>query len=886
MPTASVLAECLDDNVVADLVDGRLEGAALATAEAHLAACETCRTVVARVAGPSAASGGVDGYATTLSGDVEGEDVRLESGARVGRYEVIDVLGAGAMGTVYAARDPSLDRKVALKLIRAKAAGPDLEARLLREAQAMARLSHPEVIAVYDVGKHGDRLFIAMELVDGGTLREWLEAAPRTSREILAVYLRAGRGLAQAHAAGIVHRDFKPDNVLVGKDGRVRVTDFGLARDAQRDEPVDAKPAVNETATVEAALTRTGAVVGTPVYMAPEQLRGQVADVRSDVYGFCVALYEALYGERPFEGRTLNALIASKAASNVRPPPPNSKVSQRVRRALLAGLRAKPEERYASMNAALDALERAAKASKVSVVAGVSVVALATVVALLAKPWAHTPPIAASSASSATPAAMGAKCTSHRACVESHDGAPYLCRASDKTCVPITSEDCSPKFEPDDLLADDTIWLGAMFPTTGPAAAAYGTMNMEGVEFARKEIAGATRALDGPNASLRVPRIALVACDDAVDPMRAAKHLVDDVGVPAILGFGTGQKLVDVAGSLLISRGVLSIATTTPSPLVTRLPQPAELPRMVWRTNVSVEGVASATAHMLHDVLEPRLVSRSRPTRVTFAREDTASGLAFAEVLTKELVFNAKPALQNGDDYKEVTLGSGALPASDVARVAQRVLDAAPTIVVMTNTSLVPLLEAIEAAWPRTTPRPTYVIANNSLADFSSFLGTNVDRRRRLFGVLSSSSSPENARFVLRYNEAHTEKVTLTFNGSPSYDAFYLLAYAAFALRNEPVTGPALARAFARLVPPADAVEVGPTSVFGAITRLAAGGKIDLQGAATALDFSLSTGEVACDFALLCAGVDGGGRATRDDVESGVVFHESTRRIVGTPRCP
>ena len=254
MPTASVLAECLDDNAVAELVEGRLEGDALAKAEAHLAQCEACRMIVAQAAGASEQSGIVTGGSATRPSEGDG-DAPLARGARVGRYEVIDWIGAGAMGTVYAARDPSLDRKVALKLIRAKVAGPDLETRLLREAKAMARLSHPEVISVYDAGRHGDRLFIAMEFVDGGTLGDWLKATPRSSREILAVYVRAGRGLAQAHAAGIVHRDFKPDNVLVGVDGRVRVTDFGLARADRGEEPVDAAGAgvaLHDASTLEA----------------------------------------------------------------------------------------------------------------------------------------------------------------------------------------------------------------------------------------------------------------------------------------------------------------------------------------------------------------------------------------------------------------------------------------------------------------------------------------------------------------------------------------------------------------------------------------------------------------------------------------------------------
>ncbi len=894
MPPASVLDDCLDDNAVAELVEGRLEGVALAKAEAHLAQCDACRALVAHAAGAPLASGvGVAFEATQRSDDAPHADAELARGARVGRYEVLERIGAGAMGTVYAALDPSLDRKVALKLIRAQVAGPELEARLLREAKAMARLSHPEVIAIYDAGRHGDRLFIAMELVHGGTLSEWLHAAPRTWRQVLDVYMRAGRGLAQAHAAGIVHRDFKPDNVLVGDDGRVRVTDFGLARaardeDAARVDEGFASPAIDPPAPVDVSLTRTGALVGTPMYMAPEQLAGRAADVRSDVYSFSVALYEGLYDDRPFAGRSFAELVAARTAGKLRPPPSTSKVPLRLRRALLVGLRTSPDERYASMDALLDALDRAIRAPRVPIVVGASIVAAATAIFFMARGTSTSvaPVASAPSASSAAIAAAGS-CVSHAACSSSHAGEPYVCRASDHTCVPIASEDCIATYEPNDPARDDTIWLGAMFPRTGPAAAAMGTMNVAGTELARKEIAQATRALDGTNASLRVRRIALVTCDDAVDPMRAARHLVDDVGVPAILGFGSGQRLVDVAGSLLIARGVLTIATATTSTLVTRLPQPPDLPHMVFRTTYNLEGVADATAAILHDVLEPRL-PRQGATRVALVRQDSAAVMSFADVFYKRLAFNGKPAVENGHAYREITYSTEADPVVESARVADAVADLAPAFVVVIGSRVVagPVLDAIESRWKATSLRPTYVVPNESLDQYATYLGRSVDRRRRLFGIQSVSGSAVNARFVMRYNAAHSDKVQLTLNPGNAYDAFYLLAYAAFAIGAERVSGAALARAFARLVPPGRPIEVGPTPVFDALTVLATGGTIDLEGTQSALDFDLTTGEAPSDFALLCAAIDRDGGANGEDVESGVVFRSAPRRIEGAPRCP
>jgi tetratricopeptide (TPR) repeat protein/tRNA A-37 threonylcarbamoyl transferase component Bud32 len=295
-------------------------------------------------------------------------DAPLSRGATLGRYVILDVLGRGAMGVVYAAFDPELDRKVAIKLVRPEASdhveASEGRARLQREARAIARVAHPNVIAVHDVGTFADEVFVAMEYVDGTTLTQWLEApgsaAPRPWRDVVATFAQAGRGLAAAHAAGLVHRDFKPDNVLVGKDGRARVLDFGLARAAEGQAVAYAlTEALSEAATesgadsLAAKLTQSGVFMGTPAYMAPEQLRGATSDARLDQFSFCIALYEGLYGERPFAGSTLPALAASLSRGAVRDAPKSSHVPQWLREVVLRGLRVKPEERYPSMDALL-----------------------------------------------------------------------------------------------------------------------------------------------------------------------------------------------------------------------------------------------------------------------------------------------------------------------------------------------------------------------------------------------------------------------------------------------------------------------------------------------------------------------------------------------------
>ena len=305
---------------------------------------------------------------------VDGVGMALERGALVGRYVVLSKLGAGGMGVVFAAFDPELDRKVALKLLHPRivadaelATTREARARLIREAQALARLNHPHIVAIHDVGEHQGAVWLAMEYVDGETFAAWVKQRPRTWREVVAVLSSAARGLSAAHDAGLVHRDIKPDNIMVGRDGRVRVMDLGLARalasDAEpaREVSVAAGTAVaGDLEVLAARVTRVGAVMGTPAYMSPEQFRGVPADARADVFSLCVTLWEALHGERPFAGDTLVELAAHVLSGTVRAPrgPRARRVPGWLRRVCLRGLAAAPERRFASMQALLGALAR------------------------------------------------------------------------------------------------------------------------------------------------------------------------------------------------------------------------------------------------------------------------------------------------------------------------------------------------------------------------------------------------------------------------------------------------------------------------------------------------------------------------------------------------
>jgi len=277
------------------------------------------------------------------------------SAARIGRFSILRQLGEGGMGRVYVGYDEELDRKVAIKVLRSDAGDPR---RLVREAQSLARLSHPNVVQVHESGTYNGAVFIAMEFVDGRTLADASTDADWRGR--LELLVQAGRGLAAAHAAGLVHRDFKPDNVLVGSDGRVRVLDFGLVRrtDGADEEllETEATDPADPRARAAVGLTLRGSVMGTPAYMAPEQHAGQACDAAADQYGFCVAAFELLFELRPFATGMLRELHEAKRSAAIVELPAGSPVPRSVRALILRGLSPSPRERWPSMDALLDAL--------------------------------------------------------------------------------------------------------------------------------------------------------------------------------------------------------------------------------------------------------------------------------------------------------------------------------------------------------------------------------------------------------------------------------------------------------------------------------------------------------------------------------------------------
>jgi tRNA A-37 threonylcarbamoyl transferase component Bud32 len=379
---------CPSDETFARLLEGALPEERVRALQAHADDCAACGRALAELA-------------RTLAPDASEREEWVD-----GRYRVLRPLGAGSMGVVAEAFDTKLRRKVAIKRLREPDAGEGRErrrARFLREARLLASLSHPNLLVVHDVGEVEGELYVVMELIDGRSMARWLAEAspPLPWRAIVGLYVAAGRGLAAAHALGVVHRDVKPENVLVATNGRVLVGDFGLAGLTVGSIP--AMPPVDAAAD----LTETGVVLGTPAYMAPEIHDGRPADARSDQYSFCTSLWESLHGRRPFEGRTAGEVVA--AARRGRLPLGRDGVPRAIDRVLAVGLAASPERRHASMEALLAALARGESAHPPrAAIVTAAVAGLAGLALVAAKPAAPPPPAPPAVAPSPAPVAAPA----------------------------------------------------------------------------------------------------------------------------------------------------------------------------------------------------------------------------------------------------------------------------------------------------------------------------------------------------------------------------------------------------------------------------------------------------------------------------------------------
>ncbi len=861
----------------------------------------------------------------------------LLPGQNLGRYVIDGVIGHGGMGSVYRAHDTRLQRLVALKVLSAE--GADREgrstggaARILREARIAAKLEHPNVVAIYDVdeiteGEHAGVAYLAMELIEGRSLRACARDSSIPHETRLRWMIEVARGLAAAHDRGLVHRDVKPENVVVRADGVAKVLDFGIAK--QLTVPSQSAHAMSphaDSVTQGGALaivmplglpaeemhssttTGEGRVIGTPYYMSPEQMKGHRVDARTDQFSWGVLAYELLCGEPPWgmPADPIHVLAAILGSDPTDPHSVNPEVPTWLAAILMRTLAKSAGARFASMHEVIAMLEMRASGVQTQVLApataasataasateaaprasarrlpiGLQIAAVALVVGLGVTRWVSNDRSPASTAPAAAAVASGG-CTSNAQCA-SPSGRPAICVSA--ACVALDSPDCHVKADATAFASDATLWVGSLYPLTG-GNAEMGALAERATDLARQDFSQAASGLGAGGDAVRP--IGLVSCDDAVDAKRAARHLVEDVHVPAIVGFRSGDELIDLTSSLLGPHHVLAVATLTPSPLITEIPHaPGEAP-LVWRATASLSEDALAMAALVETVLEPQLrVEGAKRTRVALVRLKTPGLLAFSEHLFDALHFNGRSALDNGNDYQEVIVdpGADAQPAFDAALA--RLRDFAPNVVLYSGGELVsPVLEPLDRAALPGAARARYVSPAPFDDDLLAIVGANADLRHRVFGLTLPSTTATNGRFTLHYNGVYGSNVSRAEAPSTPYDGFYLVAYASLAMGTSPLTGTNLAASMHRLVPPGVPVEVGPSGIFQAFTRLRAGESIDLFGAGGPLDFNLQTGENAADLSILCPDLDKHGTAT-GSLESGLVYSAKDGALHGKMHCP
>jgi serine/threonine protein kinase/ABC-type branched-subunit amino acid transport system substrate-binding protein len=828
---------------------------------------------------------------------------------QVSHFVILSPLGEGGMGQVYMARDAKLNRHVALKIIQPEAitdseAAWSGAARLIREAQAAAGLEHPNVVTIYEVGELPARdgtpatPFIAMELVRGKSLRDLL-GAPVPIRERIRWLVDVARALGAAHAAGIVHRDVKPENVMIRDDGIVKVLDFGLAKLDRRVADM----------TSLASLTGAQIAIGTPYYMAPEQMRREVLDGRADQFAWGVLAYELLSGEPPW-GRNVDPLelvsnILTKLPARIdslrRDVPPH------VASVVVRALAKKREDRFASMEQLVAALQDSApfaatlpevrvdlppqapsnheRAALVTAVerprkrrarTSLPRLAVVTVAVGAGAVWLLAPTKRATHATVAPTASPG--CARHSECVAKNGRSPSVCTPGG-ACVLVASEGCTAMVEDDQIENEDLVWIGAMFPLSGDGEK-FGRENMNAVDLARRDFVQATanlRFASGPP----IRPLAVVACDDADGGRRAARHLAGSIHVPAVIGFANSIETIELATSTFVPGNVLTLASVSMSPLLGAIPHAIRQPRIVFRTTYNTLDTGPALAAFVsHLEAErwPRQKLRGDELRISVARMKNRSAVAMSEALFGALRFNGKSALDNGGAYQEL----GYERTEEFAKLAEDIARHRPHVVIASDP---PLIERIEAVWRRDRPRPTYLMFTPFNDEVLGFLGKDRDRRRRMFGMTTISTTTSNARFVVHYNETFPEPITRTLAPNSTYDAFYVIAYAVAATADRVTAGDQLAHAVSRLVPPGTVVDVGPSGIFTALTVLRRGENVDLNGTTGRLDFDLATGDAPADLAIVCADVGESGEAVSGR-ESGLVFDTAARRLIGEMKCP
>ncbi len=849
-----------------------------------------------------------------------------------GKYRLDAVLGVGGMAVVYRAVHRNGNR-VAIKMLHAEiSADPDLRARFVREGYVANAIENAGSVRVLDDDVTADgAAFLVMELLEGETL---VDRATRLGgrlprEEVVAIAQRLLGVLVAAHAAGVVHRDIKPENLFLTTDGALKVLDFGIARMS------DLKGSGS---------TRTGRVMGTPAFMPPEQALGRSKEIdeRSDLWAVGATMFNLLTGRFVHDAETPEEQVVKTATQPVRPvaevlPELPREVAAVIDRALAYDKR----DRFASAKEMAEALEgataqafaappslprgvpqgaghesighaRTVDASNPEIVVGTASpsparpfesvdrdarrvatkksepppgpraiapwVALAGAAALVAGVVAVRGRSATSTSTPTTPSTS--TCRSNADCAG--DGSvSALCRKDTGTCVPLLTKDCNQLLaDKGDVANDATIWIGAMIPRHGPDGSRIGQETVNTLDLARRDFIAISDGVPGATAGAPARPLAIVLCDDLDDSAGCAHHLVDDLGVPAVIGFGKTKAVMALVPSLFNPTRTLAVVALNTSPILTGVPRASDGTRFMWRVTSDVEGSARTVAAFAERDVVPSL-PRGKTLRVAVARSDNPGMLAVADSLVSHLRerTGADITMARVDpDHSE----------EDEKKVASQVLSSRPQLVVLIGGATAwvgNVIRQVEHDWPRGEPRPRYMtFSTGVLAQVTAIAAASPEARTRILAIDSPALVPANVSLALHYSETFTP-LTPENTFGPVYDAVYFLAYASIAVGNAPVTGESLSHALARLQPPGEPIAVGPTSILAATNALRAGKNIDLIGSTTTLDLDPATGDSAADAEIFCL------KATPDrrGVEvrgSGVLFDAKTQRLKGKLDCP
>lgn len=479
-------------------------------------------------------------------------------------------------------------------------------------------------------------------------------------------------------------------------------------------------------------------------------------------------------------------------------------------------------------------------------------------------------------------------CVSNASCLVESQGKPAICRRDSGKCVALETAQCHVLAEKTDFENDETIWLGAMYPERDKSSA-YGREAMLTVDLARRDFSSLTGGLPPLKPGGRPRPIAVVACDDTDDYERAAQHLIDVVGVPAIQGFGRSKEVLDLASRHFIPKGIFALASNTASMLSSIHHAPGQ-PRLVYRVTSHAGVSVPPRVAVVRDIIEPGLrrkgglLAPGEKLKIAMLRSENVSGTSHTDALVDALAKRPSATGLTNDVIRPFVFKDSM--TSDLGANEEKIIDdviAFAPHVVIDGGAPEEACALIEKNWPaRESHRPWYVVSHGLNSEPMRELALmHPTVPKRLFSANIYSSSPAVRKFVVHYNGFYHENQSIEDLNAAPYDAFYVFAYAAMSLGQTPLTGTNLAHAVKRLLPPGDPVDVGPSGILHAFKLLAAGGNIDLSGAQTSLDFDLESGDTSCDFEVNCFD-----RKTRNSISGGLIFRAHTGKLEGKWQCP